>query len=167
MLRSAIQRLTTGAGTAIGDAVVAARDAVRALDERAGTEPPPAHIVLLSDGSNTTGRSWSRRPGRRRPTASRCRPSPTARKAARSPSRPAKRAGPRDGPALERLASTTGGAFHETATGEELQAVYEDIGSSVGHRTEEREIWQWLVAAGLLTALLAAATSLLWFSRIP
>lgn len=72
-----------------------------------------------------------------------------------------------DGPALEDLASGTGGDFHEAATGEELQAVYEDIGSSVGHRTEEREIWQWFVAAGLLAALAAAATSLLWFSRLP
>ncbi|MBZ9643092.1 MULTISPECIES: VWA domain-containing protein [unclassified Streptomyces] len=168
VLRTAIQRLNTGEGTAIGDAVVAARNAVRALDERAETEPPPAHIVLLSDGSNTTGRSMES--AAREAAADRIPVSTIAYGTQEGtitlPSGDSVPV-PVDGPALEELATTTGGDFHEAATGEELQAVYEDIGSSVGHRTEEREIWQWFVAAGLLTALLAAATSLLWFSRIP
>ncbi|MFJ4684293.1 VWA domain-containing protein [Streptomyces sp. NPDC088789] len=168
VLRNAIERLETGEGTAIGDAVVAARDAIRALDEQAETAPPPAHVVLLSDGSNTMGR-----------------PVEAAAEAAAADSVPVSTIAygtqegtitlstgdtvqvPADGPALERLARTTGGDFHEAATGEELQDVYEDIGSSVGHRTEEREIWQWFVAAGLITALAAAAMSLLWFSRLP
>ncbi|MET8825344.1 VWA domain-containing protein [Streptomyces sp. NPDC004610] len=167
-LRAAIRRLTTGEGTAIGEAVVAARGAIRALDERAETEPPPAHIVLLSDGSNTTGR-----------------PIEEAAQEAAAEEIPVSTIAygteegtitldsgdtiqvPADGPALESLAEATGGDFHEAATGEELQAVYEDIGSSVGYRTEEREIWPWFVAAGLIAALAAAATSLLWFSRLP
>ncbi|MDQ1043981.1 VWA domain-containing protein [Streptomyces sp. V4I2] len=168
VLRSAIEQLTTGQGTAIGEAVIAARNAIRALDKQAETEPPPAHIVLLSDGSNTVGRSVE---------------SAAAEAAAERIPVSTIAYGtedgvvdlgdgrllqvPVDGPALENLASRTGGDYHEAATGEELQAVYEDIGSSVGHRTEEREIWQWFVAAGLTTALIAAATSLLWFSRLP
>lgn len=168
VLRTAIRRLNTGEGTAIGDAVVAARNAVRALDEQAETEPPPAHIVLLSDGSNTTGRSMES--AAREAAADRIPVSTIAYGTQEGtitlPSGDSVPV-PVDGPALAELATTTGGDFHEAATGEELQAVYEDIGSSVGHRTEEREIWQWFVAAGLLTALLAAATSLLWFSRIP
>lgn len=168
VLRSAIEQLTTGQGTAIGEAVIAARNAIRALDKQAETEPPPAHIVLLSDGSNTVGRSVE---------------SAAAEAAAERIPVSTIAYGtedgvvdlgdgrvlqvPVDGPALENLASRTGGDYHEAATGEELQAVYEDIGSSVGHRTEEREIWQWFVAGGLLTAMLAAATSLLWFSRLP
>ncbi|MDN3022313.1 VWA domain-containing protein [Streptomyces sp. S.PB5] len=168
LLRSAIRQLTAGQGTAIGDAVIAARDAIRALDEQAETEPPPAHIVLLSDGSNTVGRSVE---------------SAAAEAAAEEIPVSTIAYGtedgviefpdgrvlqvPVDGPALERLAAVTGGDYHEAATGEELQAVYDDIGSSVGHRTEQREIWQWFVAAGLGAALIAAATSLLWFSRLP
>ncbi|MCX4702208.1 VWA domain-containing protein [Streptomyces sp. NBC_01352] len=168
VLRSVIEQLTTGQGTAIGEAVIAARNAIRALDKQAETEPPPAHIVLLSDGSNTVGRSVE---------------SAAAEAAAERIPVSTIAYGtedgvvdlgdgrllqvPVDGPALENLASRTGGDYHEAATGEELQAVYEDIGSSVGHRTEEREIWQWFVAAGLATALIAAATSLLWFSRLP
>ncbi|WP_419665785.1 VWA domain-containing protein [Streptomyces sp. 2-1] len=167
-LRSAIERLTTGEGTAIGEAVVAARDAVRMLDREAETKPPPAHIVLLSDGSNTTGRSVE---SAAREAADDKIPVSTIAYGTESgtidlPSGDTVSV-PVDGPALRGLASSTGGDFHEAATGEELQEVYEDIGSSVGHRTEEREIWQWFVAAGLLTALATAATSLLWFSRLP
>ncbi|PAZ16285.1 VWA domain-containing protein [Streptomyces sp. SA15] len=168
VLRSAIEQLTAGQGTAIGEAVIAARNAIRALDRQAETEPPPAHIVLLSDGSNTVGRSVE-----------------SAAAEAAADRIPVSTIAygtedgvidlgdgrllqvPVDGPALENLASRTGGDYHEAATGEELQAVYEDIGSSVGHRTEEREIWQWFVAGGLGMALVAAATSLLWFSRLP
>ncbi|GHB40226.1 VWA domain-containing protein [Streptomyces umbrinus] len=167
-LRSAIERLTTGEGTAIGEAVVAARDAVRMLDREAETKPPPAHIVLLSDGSNTTGRSVE---SAAQEAAGDKIPVSTIAYGTESgtidlPSGDTVSV-PVDGPALRGLASSTGGDFHEAATGEELQEVYEDIGSSVGHRTEEREIWQWFVAAGLLTALATAATSLLWFSRLP
>ncbi|MEV7286599.1 VWA domain-containing protein [Streptomyces sp. NPDC093252] len=167
-LRAAIRRLTTGEGTAIGDAVVAARGAVRALDERAGTEPPPAHIVLLSDGSNTTGRSIE---DAAREAAAEEIPVSTIAYGTEEGTITLDSGDtiqvPADGPALEGLAEATGGDFHEAATGEELQAVYEDIGSSVGYRTEEREIWPWFVAAGLIAALAAAATSLLWFSRLP
>lgn len=167
-LRTAIERLTTGEGTAIGEAVVAARDAVRMLDREAETKPPPAHIVLLSDGSNTTGRSVE---SAAREAAGDKIPVSTIAYGTESgtidlPSGDTVSV-PVDGPTLRELASSTGGDFHEAATGEELQEVYEDIGSSVGHRTEEREIWQWFVAAGLLTALATAATSLLWFSRLP
>ncbi|MBC9715567.1 VWA domain-containing protein [Streptomyces sp. TRM66268-LWL] len=167
-LRAAIRSLRTGEGTAIGEAVIAARDAVRRLDEEAGENPPPAHVVLLSDGANTVGRSVSS--------------AAAAAAEARIPvstiaygteegwiETPAgsRVPVPVDGPALEELASETGGDFHEAASGEELEEVYEDIGSSVGHRTEEREVWAWFVGAGLAAALLTAAASLLWFSRLP
>ncbi|MFJ4835566.1 VWA domain-containing protein [Streptomyces sp. NPDC088747] len=168
LLSAAIEGLTTRQGTAIGDAVLAARDAVRTVDRQSETEPPPAHIVLLSDGSNTQGRPLA---AAAEEVAADEIPVSTIAYGTEEgtvdlPSGD-RMPVPVDGPALEALASSTGGAFHEAATGEELQAVYEDIGSSVGYRTEEREVWQWFVAAGLITALAAAATSLLWFSRLP
>ncbi|MFJ5262840.1 VWA domain-containing protein [Streptomyces sp. NPDC088387] len=168
MLRTAIGRLRTEEGTAIGEAVLAARDAIRTLDEQAETEPPPAHVVLLSDGSNTSGRSVEAAAGEiaadRIPVSTIA--YGTEEGTITLPSGDLVQV-PADGAALEQLATATGGDFHEAATGEELQDVYEDIGSSVGYRTEEREVWQWFVAAGLISALAAAAMSLLWFSRIP
>ena len=45
--------------------------------------------------------------------------------------------------------------------------MYSDIGSSVGYRTEKREITSWFVGLGLFFGLAAAASSLVWFSRLP
>ncbi|MGW0760610.1 VWA domain-containing protein [Streptomyces sp. NPDC002814] len=168
VLRRAIEQLTPGQATAIGDAVMASRNAIRTLDKEAETEPPPAHVVLLSDGANTAGRSVESAAAEiaadRIPVSTIA--YGTEDGVIEFPDGRVLQV-PVDGPALEGLAERTGGDFHEAASGEELQAVYEDIGSSVGYRTEEREVWQWFVAAGLITALAAAATSLLWFSRLP
>lgn len=163
----AIDRLSTESGTAIGEAVFASLDAIRALDERSAEDPPPAHIVLLSDGSNTTGRPVGEA---MREAAERGVPVTTI--AYGTPDGQIDLGGqsvpvPVDAPALQELAQGTGGGFYEAASGDELQAVYDDIGSSVGYRLERQEIWPWFVGVGLLGAVVAAGTSLLWFSRIP
>ena len=69
--------------------------------------------------------------------------------------------------ALAQIAEVTGGRAFEAATARELRRVYADIGSSIGFRTEEREITSWLVGLALVFALAAAAGSLLWTSRLP
>jgi Ca-activated chloride channel family protein len=45
--------------------------------------------------------------------------------------------------------------------------VYAGIGHSIGFRTETRDNSRVFVALGLLFALAAAGTSLVWFSRLP
>ncbi|MFI7634170.1 VWA domain-containing protein [Nonomuraea sp. NPDC049400] len=162
---SAIDRLSTASGTAIGEAVYSSLEAIAALDTQ--EEAPPAHIVLLSDGSSTTGRTVD--DAARQASA---RGVPVTTIAYGTPGGTIDISGrevpvPVDGPALRGLAETAGGGFYEAASGDELQAVYEDIGTSVGYRTERQEVWQWFVAAGLVFALIAAVTSMLWFSRLP
>ncbi|SEF72700.1 Ca-activated chloride channel family protein [Nonomuraea solani] len=161
----AVERLGTASGTAIGEAVYSSLEAIAALDSE--EEAPPAHIVLLSDGSNTTGRTVSDAAAE---ASSRGVPVTTI--AYGTADGTISLSGrqvpvPVDGPALRDLAEAAGGGFYEAASGDELQAVYEDIGTSVGYRTETQEIWQWFVGAGLIFALIAAATSMLWFSRLP
>ncbi|WP_049574308.1 VWA domain-containing protein [Nonomuraea sp. SBT364] len=162
---TALDRLSTSAGTAIGEAVHASLEAIASLDTE--EEAPPAHIVLLSDGSSTTGRTVTEAAAE---AASRGVPVTTI--AYGTQEGVIELQGrqvpvPVDGPALQDLARTAGGGFYEAASGDELQAVYEDIGTSVGYRTERQEIWQWFVAAALVLGLLAAATSMLWFARLP
>ncbi|GAA3532199.1 VWA domain-containing protein [Nonomuraea rosea] len=161
----ALDRLGTASGTAIGEAVYSSLEAIAALDSE--EEAPPAHIVLLSDGSNTTGRTLS--DAAAEATA---RGVPVTTIAYGTADGTISLSGnevpvPVDGPALRGLAESAGGGFYEAASGDELQAVYEDIGTSVGYRTERQEVWQWFVAAGLIFALIAAVTSMLWFSRLP
>ncbi|GLW08650.1 UPF0353 protein [Microtetraspora sp. NBRC 13810] len=167
MVLAAIDRLSTDSGTAIGEAVFSSLEAIRTLDAEAGEEPPPAHIVLLSDGSNTTGRG----PQEAAEEAT-ARGVPVTTIAYGTPDGTVDLSGqmvpvPVDGPALQAMAESTGGGFYEAASGDELQAVYDDIGTSVGFRTEQQEIWPWFVGIALIGAVLAAGTSMLWFSRIP
>ena len=67
---------------------------------------------------------------------------------------------------LRELARATDGRFYSAASDRQLDRVYEDIGSSIGYRVEATEITPFLVVAGLLLALVAAALSLRWFSRL-
>ncbi|MEV4564290.1 VWA domain-containing protein [Nonomuraea sp. NPDC049419] len=161
----ALERLGTDSGTAIGEAVFTSLEAIAALDTE--EEAPPAHIVLLSDGSSTTGRTVSDAA-----TEASSRGVPVTTIAYGTADGVISLSGrdvpvPVDGPALRSLAESAGGGFYEAASGDELQAVYEDIGTSVGYRTERQEVWQWFVAAGLIFGLMAAVTSMLWFSRLP
>ncbi|WP_157248081.1 VWA domain-containing protein [Nonomuraea typhae] len=162
---SALNRLTTSSGTAIGEAVYSSLEAIDNLDGE--QESPPAHIVLLSDGSNTTGRGLAEAAAE-----ARSRGVPVTTIAYGTPGGTVELQGtevpvPVDGPALRELAGAAGGGFYEAASGDELQAVYDDIGTSMGYRTERQEIWMWFVAAGLVAALVAALGSMIWFSRLP
>jgi Ca-activated chloride channel homolog len=162
-----IRGLQIGPATAIGEAVFSSIEAIASFDEQAGTNPPPARIVLLSDGANTAGRS----PEQAAQAALQARIAVST-IAYGTPEGTVEVNGqlipvPVDGPALERLAKTTNGAYYEAASGEELQKVYQDIGSSVGFRTIRREVSVWFIGFGLLTAFGAAVASLTWSSRLP
>ncbi len=55
-LQRVLASLEVGEGTAIGDALTVSMEAVQSAPPAEGsTEPPPAMIVLLSDGKNTDG----------------------------------------------------------------------------------------------------------------
>lgn len=162
-----IRNLQVGPATAIGEAVFRSLEAVANFDQQADTNPPPARIVLLSDGANTAGRSPEQAA-----EAALAANIAVSTIAYGTPEGTVEVNGqlipvPVDGPALERLAKTTRGAYYEAASGEELQKVYQDIGSSVGFRTIRREVSVWFIGFGLLAAFSAAVASLVWSSRLP
>jgi Ca-activated chloride channel homolog len=162
-----IDGLTLAEATATGEAVFTSLDAIRSVPADGANGAPPARIVLLSDGYRTSGRSIE-----------------DASAAALSANVPVSTiafgtdAGvvdirgqlqrvPVDRLSLQKMAETTKGFFYEAASVSELKQVYEDMGSSIGHRVEPREITQWYAGAALLFGLLAGAMSLLWSSRLP
>nr|WP_221474166.1 VWA domain-containing protein [Planomonospora venezuelensis] len=159
--------LSTRAGTAIGEAVFSSIDSIRSFDQRAVTDPPPAAIVLLSDGDNTSGRSVAE-----------------AIESALNARVPVSTIayGTQDGTVsidgrevnvpvnkttLQTLSQGTGGRAYEAESGSELREVYEQIGSSLGYRTVSQEISQRFAAAAVLTGLLAAAAAMLLGTRLP
>jgi Ca-activated chloride channel homolog len=156
----------SGGGTAIGESVHSALDQLARVAAEADGGEVPSRVVVLSDGTNTAGRSPD-----------------TAAAAARDAGVPVSTIVygtpegivdqgdrtlrvPVDGETLEALAEATGGTAYTAESGEQLRAVYEDIGSAVGWRVEQREGTSYLAVAALLLGLVAAGLSMRWFSRL-
>ena len=74
---------------------------------------------------------------------------------------------PVDEETLATLAEDTDGTAYTAQSSDELNEVYDDIQSSIGWRTEPREVTPYVTAIALCLGLLAAALSLRWFTRIP
>jgi Ca-activated chloride channel family protein len=162
-----IDGLSLAEATATGEAVFTSLDAIKSVPADGANGAPPARIVLLSDGYRTSGRSIE--------------DAETAASQANVPVstiafgtddgvvdiRGALQKVPVDRVSLQQLADKTKGHFYEAASISELKKVYEDMGSSIGHRVESREVTQWYAGAALLFGLCAAALSLLWTSRLP
>jgi Ca-activated chloride channel family protein len=163
----AVDGLTLAGGTAIGEAVLASLDAVRAVPGANDATPPPARVVLLSDGGNTVGRSLAEAAAAAQaagvPISTIAYGTPNGRVVVQGQSVPV----PVDAPALATLAEASGGQSYTAESGEELNGVYADIGSQVGYTTERREVTAAVAGLGLLAAAAAAVTALLWTSRFP
>jgi Ca-activated chloride channel family protein len=166
---TAIDNLDRAESTAIGEAIFTSLTAVENFQstvETRGEEPPPARIVLLSDGTNTVGRENTQ-----------------AIDAARAAGVPVSTIAfgtdygtldlegeivpvPVDRAALEKIADETGGSYSEAVSAAELEQVYADLGSQIGYTDEPKDISPWFVRAGVVVALLGVVLSLLWTNRL-
>ena len=166
-VKDALGGLRMAERTAIGEAVFTSLDQIATMNRDGSGETVPARIVLLSDGSNTSGRTPSDAA-----TAATEAGVPVSTIAYGTPEGTVEGengqqvAVPVDAAALERLAQDTGGTAYTAASDDELRQVYDDIGSSIGWRTEPRELAPYLAAAAFLLTLTAAALSLRWFARL-
>jgi Ca-activated chloride channel family protein len=168
--KAAVNSLQLAESTAIGDAVDACLDAITTFTKSTtvkGTKPPPAQIVLLSDGTSNSGK----RPQDAAEDAVRAKvPVATIAFGTSTGTVTLPGEGPQvvavDRPALQQLAQRTGGTFHAAVSENELSSIYKDLGSQIGYRTVHKDVsWRFL-AVGLLLALAAAAASLLWGGRL-
>jgi Ca-activated chloride channel homolog len=167
--KKAIDNLQLQESTAIGEAVYASLDAITNFGHATtakGDTPPPARVVLMSDGANNKGRrvtdaaAAARKAGVQVSTIAFGTDNGTVTYDGETIPVPA------DKPTLNQLARDTGGSFHTAASVQELESVYANIGSQIGYTTAHRDIsWRFL-AAGLLFALAAAGTSMLWGGRL-
>jgi len=163
----AIDGLTLAEATATGEAVFTCLEAIRSVPADGAEGVPPARVVLLSDGYRTSGRSVEEAA-----SAASAANVPVSTIAFGTDAGVVDIGGqlqpvPVDRLALAELAETTRGFFYEAASVSELKQVYEDMGSSIGHRVQPREITQWYAGFALLFALAAGGMSLLWTSRLP
>lgn len=158
-LKQSIESLVPEGATAIGDAVLASLDAIRATQPGA-TALQSARILLLSDGKNTEGASVGE-----------------AADAAKAAGVPVFTVAlgtadgvifgnggyipvPPDPGALGALAEITGGAFFESKDAGSVKKVYENLGTFIGTREVQREVTAW--PAGIAALLLLFAGAAAW-----
>lgn len=173
--QTAIDNLQLAESTAIGEAIFTSLDALENAPPDETGEPPPARIVLLSDGETTVGRDDAAAVAAAReamvPVSTIAFGTPEGVIIYDDPRTPQVEADPIPVPVgdenLRRIADDTGGAFFTASTLEELDEVYTDIGSAIGFEDVNREITDWFVGVGIALLTLAATFSLLWFQRIP
>lgn len=187
VVRRALERVRPRGGTATGEALAAALGALGAAggttapggNAPGGTAPggaapgrdadnrAPAAIVMLSDGRSTHGRAplaiaeRARRLGVPVYTVSLGTPngSLTGSDGVRRPVTP-------DPRSLAAIARASGGASFDAADADELNVVYERLGSRLGHQDEPREVTAAFAGGALLLVAAGALLSLRWFRRL-
>ena len=167
-LLAAIDALELGEGTAIGDAIFTALDAVAAAPAGDDEEPAPARIVVMSDGETTVGRQNSEAS-----EAAAGAGVPVDTIAFGTPDGEIEGDGGEPQPVpvapqpVADIAGATGGVTFEADSLDELAEVYADIGRVVGYEEIDKDISGWFVGSGIALLVVAASLSLLWSQRLP
>ncbi|MEU4524433.1 VWA domain-containing protein [Amycolatopsis sp. NPDC024027] len=171
----AIENLKLAQSTATGEGIFAALQSVESFSSVVGGAdgPPPARIVLMSDGKQTVPEDlYAARGGY------------TAAQAAKQAGVPISSISfgtthgsvtiddkPQpvsvDDESLREIARLSGGDFYKAASAEELKKVYADLGEQIGYELKDADASKpWLVA-GTLILMLGAAASLFFGQRLP
>ena len=163
-VRAALTSLAAGGGTATGDALATALDA---LPDRAGEDPPPAAVVLLSDGATSAGEDPVEIAAEARAAGV-----PVYTVALGTEDGVIEQGGQTirvapDPEALAEVARASGGRAFAAEDSGALDEVYERLGSQIGTRPEQREITAGFAAVGLVLLAAGMATSLRWRGRLP
>jgi Ca-activated chloride channel family protein len=170
---TAIDSLVSNGGTATGDAIFTSLDAAKAVPKTPDGKTVPAVIVLLSDGSPTIGRDGQEA----METVS------EADAAAKQAKIPVDTIafGTRDGtvqiqgelvpvPAdpdtMAEIADETGGKSFTASNAKQLKSVYDQIKTTVGYETHQRDITVWFVGLALVLATMAGIAALVWMQRL-
>lgn len=165
-----IDGLKLAQSTATGDAIMAALAAVDSFGKIVGGAdgPPPARVVLMTDGKETVG----------------------TRKAFDAAD-DAKKAGipistisfgtedgvveiegrqqevPVDDDSMKEIAERSGGEFFKAASAEELRRVYDTLGEQIGYEKKQSDASRPWVALGTVLGMVAVAGALLFGQRLP
>jgi Ca-activated chloride channel family protein len=196
-VKSALAGLQPKGGTAMGDALMTALEDLQAANatptpaagpRTQGTPAPtptPAPsktsggaptnvVVLLSDGANTLGQASpsdaanaAAEQGVPIYTIALGTPDGVAQVEDPSTGRVRSVRVPPDPQTLQEIAETTGAKSFAAPSAADLETVYKDIGSRIGHEDKETEIAYQFAGLGALLLVTAAGLSLLWFNRFP
>jgi Ca-activated chloride channel family protein len=177
LLHDAIGSLRAEGRTALGDAIAFSVETglsgTQSEGEVPAEGPPPLSILLLSDGANTDGHY---EPLEAAAIAAEF-GIPVFAVALGTPEGTVHAVDvrgnvqtvrvPPDRETLKLIAERTGGQYFEAPTAEDLENVYQEIGSRVGFDTERRELSYLFAGAAGVLMLAGAVLSAFWFNRFP
>ena len=171
LVEAALDSLKPGEGTAIGDAVALSVQLGQSKEQ--SEDVVPRAILLISDGARDGGRiepdaAAAEAKKRGVPVYTVLVGTPNGvveetltggfQRLIRVPPSPE---------TLEQLAATTGGEFFTAVDTEQLRQVYEDLGSRLGEREEQREITDAFAAGAVALLFLGGVLSAFLFRRVP
>ncbi len=172
LVEAALDNLTPGEGTAIGDAV--------ALSVRLGNKEvpadgvvPPRAILLISDGKQDGGTVQPSDAAAR--AKARGIPVYTVLVGTENGVVEEELTGgfrvriqvPPDPETLQALAAATGGEFYTALNDERLRLVYEELGSRLGEKEEVREVTDYFAGGAALLLMIGGVLSAFLFRRVP
>ncbi|MGI8459329.1 MAG: VWA domain-containing protein [Propionibacteriaceae bacterium] len=165
----AIDTIKLQDSTAIGEGITAALRSLDAAPKNPDKpdQTAPGAIVLLSDGTNNTGRA-----PQQAAAEARDRKVPVYTIAYGTENGYVDLDGKRepvpvDHQELENIAKTSGGQSFSAASAEELKQVYQNIGSDIGYEKADREVSARFAGYGLALAVLAALGAISLGARWP
>jgi Ca-activated chloride channel family protein len=170
--KRALAALRTGDGTALGEGIARALQVAQRVRVD-GTRRPPASILVLSDGAQTQGvleplQAAQRAKRLKIPVYTVAFGTAAGVVEVVDDNGFTQRVSvPPDPPTLRQVSQTTGGRFYAAPDGARLNAVYEELGSRLGHETKDREITAAFAAGGAFLLLAAGAVSAFFFGRLP
>jgi Ca-activated chloride channel family protein len=177
-VKRAIDGLKLSESTATGEAIFAAMQSIQSFSQGlagGGEGPPPARVVLMSDGKQTLPGPEGENEPRGSFTA--------ARKASQAKIpvntisfgtllgsiqlQERRTPVPVDDASLREIAQISGGQFYTAASQEQLQQVYNTLGEQIGYETRKVDVSRpWLIA-GTLLAMAGVATAVALGRRLP
>ncbi len=166
-IRRVISRLEPGTGTAIGEAIFASLDTIASAADVTDAEKSVGTIILLSDGTTTTGR-----PDNEAAAAAQARGVKvntiafgTADGTVVTPDGQTVPVPP-DEQALQNIADIARGKSFTATTEDALTKIYESLGSAIVRKTLMKEASGLFALASVVFLFLAAVVSQRWFRRL-
>ncbi|GLY51676.1 VWA domain-containing protein [Lentzea sp. NBRC 102530] len=165
-----IDGLKLAQSTATGDALVAAMASIDSFGKVVGGAegPPPARIVLMTDGKETVGTRKAfdaaedaKKAGTPISTISFGTEDGVVDIEGRQQSVPV------DDDSMKEIAKISGGEFFKAASAEELRRVYDTLGEQIGYEKKQADASKPWLLLGTMTAMFAAAAALLFGQRLP
>jgi Ca-activated chloride channel family protein len=173
LVRSALDALAPGEGTAIGDAVVLSTRVGQGQRQSDASNTPPRSVLLISDGARDGGRTA---PQAAAEEAKRLKvpvytvlvgtPEGVVEETVTGGFKQIIRVPPSP-ETLQQIAQISGGEFFTATDADGLKRVYDELGSRLGTRKENREIGDYFAGGAAAFLLAGGLLSALWFRRVP